>query len=716
MKTQSGEVRLVVYPGADHCFDDPEFAGGKRVMGMTLRYDPTPRNDRGRTSARSSRKNSRARCLPRDQIWYRTRQRGRPGHCARPLMHSANVVHEDSTQRLSASSLRDEDPMALRIEDYAIIGDCKTAALVGSDGSIDWLCWPRFDSAACFAALLGTSENGRWLIAPTLAPLAVKRRYRPGTLVLETEFQTETGRAAIVDFMPPADGADLVRIVMGRSGRVDFRTEYVARFNYGATVPWVRRLYDGAISAVAGPERLVLRSPVPLRGEDSQDRWRLHGRGRPIRRLRPFLRRLAFRAPPSAIDPFESLERTETFWREWSDRCPNVGPWTEAVKRSLITLKALTYAPTGGIVAAATTSLPEQLGGVRNWDYRYCWLRDATFTILSLMKLGYRDEALAWRDWLLRAIAGSPHQVQIMYGVGGERWLPELVLPWLKGYADFSPVRIGNAACDQMQIDVFGEIADAMFQAYKAGMEPVERGRALRPLILEYLAEAWRQPDEGIWEVRGGPQHFVHSKVMAWVAFDRAADDVGVKAFHEPGQRWREIADEIHADVCERGFDRDLNSFVQAYGSKRLDASLLLIPLVGFLPASDPRIQGTLKAIENKLLFKDEFVLRYEPENPSDGLPPGEGAFLACSFWLVDNYILQGRNEDAQRLFERLLARCNEVGLLAEEVDPASGRMLGNFPQAYSHVGLINCALNLSHRAGPAEERAASGSIGAAAR
>ena len=604
--------------------------------------------------------------------------------------------------------------MALRIEDYAIIGDCKSAALVGSDGSIDWLCWPRFDSAACFAALLGTPENGRWLIAPALAPLGVTRRYRPGTLVLETEFKTESGRAVILDFMPPADGAELVRIVVGRSGRVDFRTEFVARFDYGSTVPWISRLYDGAISAVAGPERLVLRSSVALSGEDLKTVGDFTvEEGQSVAFVLSY--GASYHSPPSAIDPFESLERTETFWRAWSDRCPDVGPWTEAVKRSLITLKALTYAPTGGIVAAATTSLPEQLGGVRNWDYRYCWLRDATFTILALMKLGYYEEARAWRDWLLRAIAGSPHQVQIMYGVGGERWLPELTLPWLKGYADSSPVRIGNAACDQMQIDVFGEIADAAFQTYKAGMAPAERGRAVRPLILEYLTEAWRQPDEGIWEVRGGRQHFVHSKVMAWVAFDRAAHDVGVKAFHEPGERWRAIADEIHAEVCERGFDRDLNSFVQAYGVNRLDASLLLIPLVGFLPADDPRIKGTLRAIEERLLIDDEFVLRYEPDNSSDGLPPGEGAFLACSFWLVDNYILQGRYKDAQRLFERLLTRCNDVGLLAEEFDPASGRMLGNFPQAYSHVGLINCALGLSRQTGPAEERASTGSTKAAA-
>jgi GH15 family glucan-1,4-alpha-glucosidase len=604
--------------------------------------------------------------------------------------------------------------MASRIEDYAIVGDCKSAALVGSDGSIDWLCWPRFDSAACFAALLGTPENGRWLIAPTLAPLAVKRRYRPGTLILETEFQTESGRAVIVDFMPPADGADLVRIVMGRSGRVDFRTEYVARFNYGATVPWVSRLFDGAISAVAGPERLILRSPIALRGEDLKTVGEFAiDEGQSVAFVISYGASVG--APPGAIDPFESLESTESFWRQWSDRCPEVGPWTETVKRSVITLKALTYAPTGGIVAAATTSLPEQIGGVRNWDYRYCWLRDATFTILALMKLGYRDEARAWREWFLRAVAGSPHQVQIMYGVGGERWLPELTLPWLKGYENSSPVRIGNAASDQMQIDVFGEIADAAFQTYKAGMPPVERGKSLRPLILEYLAEAWRQPDEGIWEVRGGRRHFVHSKVMAWVSFDRAANEVGVKAFDEPGDRWRAIAEEIHAEVCERGFDRELNSFVQSYGSKRLDASLLLIPIVGFLPANDPRVQGTLRAIEQKLLVEGEFVLRYETEKAGDGLPPGEGAFLACSFWLVDNYVLQGRYDDARTLYERLLARCNDVGLLAEEFDPANGRMLGNFPQAYSHVGLINCALSLSHAVGPAEERAASRSTGATA-
>jgi GH15 family glucan-1,4-alpha-glucosidase len=507
--------------------------------------------------------------------------------------------------------------------------------------------------------------------------------------------------------MPPADGADLVRIVIGRSGRVAFHTELVVRFNYGATVPWVNRLDDGAINAIAGPERLVLRTPVELHGEDLKTMGGFTvdaGQSVPF----VFSHGLSFQSPPPAIDPFDALERTTAFWCEWSDRCPDVGPWTESVKRSLITLKALTYAPTGGIVAAATTSLPERLGGVRNWDYRYCWLRDATFTLLALMHLGYYDEARAWRDWLVRAVAGSPQQVQIMYGVGGERWLPELIVPWLPGYENSSPVRVGNGAYEQLQLDVIGETADAIFQALKAGMEPSERGQALQPLIAEYLATAWRQPDEGIWEVRGGRQHFVHSKVMAWVAFDRAAIALAGRALDESARRWRAIADEIHAEVCERGFDRDLNSFVQAYGSKQLDASLLLLPLVGFLPAADPRIKGTLQAVEDRLLIDDEFVLRYEAENTGDGLPAGEGVFLACSFWLVDNYILQGRYVEARKLFDRLLSRCNDVGLLAEEFDPLAGRMLGNFPQAYSHVGVINCALNLSRQAGPAEERAES--------
>ncbi len=595
--------------------------------------------------------------------------------------------------------------MALRIEDYALIGDCRTAALVGRDGSIDWLCWPRFDSPACFAALLGSADNGRWLIAPRQPTTAVTRRYRSDTLILETEFQTATGSAAVIDFMCPDGGGHVVRIVMGRAGRVDFATELVMRFNYGASIPWVNRLADGTINAVAGPDRMVLRSPAALHGEDLKTlgEFTVEAGGSV-----PFVLSggPSFEDAPSAIDALDALNRTEAFWRRWIGPCPDVGPWTEAVKRSLITLKALTYAPSGGIVAAATTSLPEHLGGIRNWDYRYCWLRDATYTLLAFMHLGYYDEALAWRDWLLRAVAGSPDQVQIMYGVGGERWLPELIVPWLPGYENSSPVRIGNAAHQQLQLDVFGEIADAMFQTLKAGMAPTERAHALRPVMLDYLATAWRQPDEGIWEVRGASQHFVHSKVMAWLAFDRAANEMTARAYGDSGQRWRKIADQIHGEICERGFDRELDSFVQAYGSKRLDASLLLLPLVGFLPATDPRIRGTLRAIEQRLLVDGEFVLRYETAGAADGLPAGEGAFLACSFWLVDNYILQGRYAEARRLFERLLSRCNDVGLLAEELDPVTGRMLGNFPQAYSHVGLINCALNLSRQIGPVEERA----------
>ncbi len=593
--------------------------------------------------------------------------------------------------------------MPLRIEDYAMIGDCYSAALIGRDGSIDWLCWPRFDSPACFAALLGTSENGRWLIAPVSASPSVSRRYLADTLILETEFQTETGTATVVDFMPATDGeADLVRIVFGRSGEVKFHTELVIRFGYGAIVPWVSRVEDGTVHAVAGPERLVLHTPVALYGENLKTVGEFTvSAGQSV----PFVlsHGPSFESPAAPIDPLKALEATGAFWRQWSSRCPDVGPWTGIVKRSLITLKALTYAPTGGIVAAVTTSLPERLVGSRNWDYRFCWLRDATFTLLAFVHLGYHDEARTWRDWLIRAIAGSPHQVQIMYGIGGERWLPELVIPWLAGYENSSPVRIGNAAAQQLQIDVFGEVGDALFQARKAGMKPSERVYAIRTVVLEHLAAAWREPDQGIWEVRGQRQHFVHSKVMAWMAFDRAANDVDVEV--DSRQRWREIANEIHAEICQHGFDSELNSFVQAYGSKRLDASLLHLPLVGFLPPDEPRMRGTLRAIEEKLLTRGEFVLRYESEYGIDGLPAGEGAFFACGFWLVDNYVLHGRYDEARSLFERLLSRCNDVGLLAEEFDPLTGRMLGNFPQAYCHVGIINCALNLSRQKGPAEGR-----------
>jgi GH15 family glucan-1,4-alpha-glucosidase len=536
--------------------------------------------------------------------------------------------------------------------------------------------------------------------------LEVRRRYRPGTLILETEFRTDTGTAVVVDFMPPADDrADVVRIVSGLSGTVHFKTELVVRFDYGGTVPWVTRNDDGTVEAIAGSELVVLRSAADLRGEDLRTIGEFAvDAGQSV----PFVlsHGRSCQTPPEPLDPADSLKRTEAFWREWSDRCPEAGPWTDVVKRSLITLKALTYAPTGGMVAAVTTSLPERLGSTRNWDYRFCWLRDATFTLLAFLHLGYHDEAKAWGDWLVRAVAGSPEQVQIVYGIGGERWLPELIIPWLPGYENSTPLRVGNAASQQLQIDIFGEIADATFQSFRLGMPPSKHSDALRRVIVEHLATTWQLADQGIWEVRGEPQHFVHSKVMAWVAFDRAASYVEAQGLHELSRKWRAIADEIHAHVCERGFDRELGSFVQAYGSKRLDASLLLLPLVGFLPAADPRIQGTLQAIEQKLVVNNEFVLRYESAEAVDGLPPGEGAFLICSFWLVDNYILQGRYAEARRLFDRLLSRCNDVGLLAEEFDPLNGRMLGNFPQAYSHVGIINCALNLSRDIGPTAQRA----------
>ena len=587
--------------------------------------------------------------------------------------------------------------MPSRIEDYGLIGDCETAALVSRDGSIDWLCLPRFDSAACFAALLGTPDNGRWQIAPADPSPRITRQYRDGTLILETTFETEQGAATIIDFMPLFDGtSDLVRLVVGQHGRLDFRTDLVIRFDCGISVPWVNQLDDErGLQAVAGPDMLVLRTPVPLRGDD------LHTVGEfsvAAGETIPFVlsHGPSHRPRPNAMDPQLALAQTETFWRDWSARCPPIGPWSEAVKRSLLTLKALTYEPTGAIVAAPTTSLPEQIGGPRNWDYRYCWLRDSAFTLRALMNLGYYDEARAWRDWLLRAVAGSPAQVQILYSITGEKWLPERELPWLAGYEGSRPVRIGNAAVGQRQLDVYGEVIHAMFEARLGGMPPVQHGADVLRVVLDYVETIWREPDEGIWEVRGGRQHFTHSKVMAWVAFDRAARIAEMAGDASASTRWRRVADEIRGEVCRSGFDIELGSFVQFYGSRRLDASLLQIPLVGFLPASDPRVRGTLAAIERRLLRDGGLVMRYDSEDGVDGLPPGEGAFLACSFWLADNYILQRRFGDARVLFERLLASRNDLGLLAEEYDPRAGRMLGNFPQAFSHVGLINTAIKLA--------------------
>jgi GH15 family glucan-1,4-alpha-glucosidase len=594
--------------------------------------------------------------------------------------------------------------MPLRIEEYALIGDCETAALVGRDGSIDWLCWPRFDSAACFAALLGSHENGRWLLAPS-APASVRRRYRDGTLVLETEFETAEGGVTLVDFMPVHGTlSDLVRIAVGRHGRVHMRMELVLRFDYGSCVPWVTRCESGAVRAISGPDMTVLHSSVPVHGEGLKTVANFTlAAGETTSFVLTYSP--SHLPQPAPVDVAEALAETEEFWRQWSSRCQYDGEWPDAVRRSLITLKAMTYAPTGGLVAAATTSLPEKIGGSRNWDYRFCWVRDATLTLLALMDAGYVDEARAWRDWLLRASGGNPTRLQIMYGLGGERRLPEFTVPWLPGYEGSTPVRVGNAAAEQVQLDVYGELADALHQARHGGLVQGGADWSLQKRLIEHLATIWDQPDEGIWEVRGGRQHFTHSKVMAWVALDRtlrSADEFGLKG---PLDRWRALRDRIHRDACERGYDPKLGAFVQTYGSETLDASLLTLPLVGFLPASDPRVQSTLRAIERGLVV-DGFVMRYDTRFTRDGLPEGEGAFLACSFWYVDNLALQGRVDEARELFERLLALCNDVGLLAEEYDPVAKRQLGNFPQAFSHLALVGAALNLSRGAKPTEQRA----------
>jgi GH15 family glucan-1,4-alpha-glucosidase len=594
--------------------------------------------------------------------------------------------------------------MAARIEDYAIIGDCRTAALVSRGGSIDWFCCPRFDSEACFAALLGTPEHGRWQIAPR-EQARITRRYRPNTLVLETHFETDEGAATLVDFMPPGGRhSTIVRLVTGVRGKLTMRAELILRFGYGAIVPWVTRTEDASLRAIAGPDMVVVRTPVHLRGEDLTTVGEFTiNKDDTIPFVLSYLP--SHRPLQAPVDPMRALNDTEAFWRAWSAKCRPAGPWSDAVLRSMITLKALTYAPTGGMVAAPTTSLPEQLGGERNWDYRFCWLRDATLVLLGAMNAGYIEEAEAWRQWLLRAVAGSPGQLQIMYGIAGERRLTEWTAPWLPGYENSAPVRIGNAAHSQLQLDVFGEIMDVHHQARRNGLSTNDSGWESQLAFLDHLKKIWRDPDEGIWEVRGVPQHFTHSKVMAWVAFDRAIKSAETFGLQGPLDEWRKLREEICEDVCAKGYDAELGSFVQSYGSKRLDASLLVIPAVGFLPVTDARVQGTIAAIESRLL-RDGFVMRYDTEETDDGLPPGEGAFLACSFWLTDVYTLQGRFADAEQMFRRLIALRNDLGLLSEEYDTRRKRLVGNFPQAFSHMALVNTAYNLTRAQTPVEQRA----------
>ena len=605
--------------------------------------------------------------------------------------------------------------MASRIEDYALIGDCETAALVSNRGSIDWLCWPRFDCGACFAALLGEPGNGHWQIKPLDEPARATRRYRGHTLILETTFATDAGEAVLIDFMPLREGgpSHLVRLVVGVRGTLRLCTELIIRFDYGASVPWVRRMENGDLLAVSGPDMLVLRTSAELRGERLTTVGEFTvAAGETI----PFVLThcLSHLSEPEPIDARAALGRTQAFWEEWTSAHHGTGPYADCVTRSLITLKALTYMPTGGIVAAPTTSLPEQIRGPRNWDYRFCWLRDATLTLLSFMNAGYYDEARAWRDWLLRAAAGSPSQLQIMYGVAGERLLMEWELPWLAGYEGSKPVRIGNAASGQLQLDVFGEVMDALHQGRLGGLSYLEAGWDFQRALLSHLETIWPSADEGIWEVRGGRRHFTYSKVMAWVAFDRMIKSAEAFGLDGPVERWRAIRAEIHDQVCEKAFDPRLGAFVQAYGSQQLDASTLLIPIVGFLPPDDPRVAGTIAAVERKLM-RDGLVLRYDTGGTDDGLPPGEGAFLACTFWLADAYVLTGRQNAARAQFERLMLLRNDVGLLAEEYDPRTRRMLGNFPQAFSHIAMVNTAHNLEHAAKPCTQRSGSQPLAQAA-
>jgi GH15 family glucan-1,4-alpha-glucosidase len=597
--------------------------------------------------------------------------------------------------------------LPLPIEDYGLIGDCETAALVGRDGSVDWLCWPAFDSDACFAALLGTEKNGRWLIAPEGAIKTTSRRYWDETLILETRFETTDGVVALIDFMPPRGKAsDIVRLVRGIEGRVKMRMQLVIRFGFGVDIPWVRRTEDrSALLAIAGQDMTVLRTPIKTRGEDMTSVADFEvSAGETV----PFVLTYgpAHLDPPDPIDPDIALRETETFWKEWSGRCTYEGEHRSLVLRSLITLKALTFGPTGGIVAAPTTSLPEKLGGARNWDYRFCWLRDATFTLLALINSGYTEEALAWHNWLLRGAAGAPKNMQIMYGIWGQRRLLEWEAAWLPGYEGAKPVRIGNAAHAQLQLDVYGELIDAFHQARMAKLKFEDGTWALECAVLQHLAEVWDDPDHGIWERRGEPRHYVFSKVMTWVAFDRGIKSAEKFGFEGPVEEWRALRDVIHRDVCAKGFDPGLNAFVESYGSKIFDASVLLLPAVGFLPADDPRIRGTIAAIE-KHMMRDGFVLRHDPrEISSEEKQPIEGAFLACTLWLADAHVLAGDIGKAQKLFDRVVGLANDIGLLAEEYDSEARRQTGNFPQALTHIALINTAHNLDE-AGKVSEKPA---------
>lgn len=594
--------------------------------------------------------------------------------------------------------------MTQLIEDYALIGNNATAALVGRNGSIDWLSFPRFDSAACLAALLGSHEHGHWTIEPKAERPMIKRRYRPGTLVLETEFSTPEGTVVLVDCMDRrGDRQDVLRLVRGIRGRVQMRMELVIRFEYGTVIPWVNRIAENILSAIAGPDQITFSAPVPVRGEDLKTRAEfVVEEGQEI----PFSLTWchSFDSDPGVPHVAHAVENVTRSWQKWSSKYNQPGPWSEAVLRSLITLKALTHHKTGGIVAAATTSLPEEIGGSRNWDYRFCWLRDSTFTLYALMEAGFIDEARAWRDWLLRAVAGSPDQMQIMYGVAGERRLTEFELPDLPGYEGSQPVRIGNAASEQLQLDVYGEVLDAFYQARRKRMPRLDVAWNLERALVRHIERIWSKPDDGIWEVRGKRRHFVHSKVMAWVAVDRAVRSMQEFGEDGPLESWMRLRADIHDEVCRFGFSQELGSFVQYFGGKDLDASLLMLPLVGFLPPEDPRMLGTVAAIE-KHLMNSGFVARYDTRTAVDGVPGAEGVFLACSFWLVDNYVLQHRHDEARDLFERLLAIRNDVGLLSEEYDPKERRQLGNFPQAFSHLALVNSAHNLGE-AKPAKQRA----------